>query len=73
MCIPVGDGGLRQLQAVALQEDELDVPETGRWKCLHYYVYFIDPDLGCAMCACPLGVGSGSRFTATGIATWPSS
>src|ERR1700730_3734521 len=43
----LGDGGVRRLSAVARQADAQDLrawPDSG--KCLHYYFYFIDAELG---------------------------
>jgi len=44
-------------------------PDSG--KCLHYYFYFIDAELGSSICACRLGVRSGCSSTAMAITGWP--
>ena len=43
-------------------------PDDG--KCLHYYFYFIDDDLGLCPCGCQPGVHSGFSSTATGTVFW---
>src|SRR5207244_12341162 len=50
-------------------------PKPDDGKCLHYYVYFIDPDLGLCYVryACPRGVRSGCRSTAMDIVISPDS
>src|SRR3954468_13369453 len=45
------------------------VPDNG--KCLHYYFYFIDEELGFVTCACRHGYPAGCRSTATATTGWP--
>jgi hypothetical protein len=44
-------------------------PASG--KCLTYYFYFIDEQLGCAMCVFRPGVPFGCSSTATDTTGWP--
>jgi hypothetical protein len=45
------------------------LPDDG--KCLHYYFYFLDEELGCATCGSPPGCRAGCRSTAMGTTGWP--
>jgi hypothetical protein len=42
----LGNGGLLELQALARQDQRSHVFKGDTGKCLHYYFYFIDPELG---------------------------
>ena len=42
----LGDGSLRQLQTLARQDDRQTFLRPDSGKCLHYYFYFIDAELG---------------------------
>ena len=69
----LGDGGLRDLQALARQASGTTFlrPDTG--KCLHYYFYFMDASCGCSTCACRPGARSACSSTATATAGWRAS
>jgi len=45
------------------------LPDDG--KCLHYYFYFIDEDLGWATCGCQPGCRAGCKSTSTVTVGWP--
>jgi len=62
----LGDGGLPELQALARQESGKTYlrPETG--KCLHYYFYFIDDELGLCYLRVPTWAPFGLQFYCNG-------
>ena len=65
-----GHGTVRHLQAAARSGDQGDVLEADG-KCLHYYFYFFDEELGLGYVRVPTWLPCRLRSTSTATTGWP--